>query len=241
MNIPSLSQPFFGAIDLTKAALIADVAFAEFAGNDHTHNRNDPSCCAWIARLPSSEGCAAMAGTGWIAKGSIDADGPAAGDGFSTGKEMDPDSGQNTTSLKFANGDSLPSEGCPYAVLPGGDFSAQTGLSLGDVCVIIFEDKITAAVFGDIGPGTGPGHNNPKIGEYSIRVHNRLRPRAPDPCSHRDDVGKCLRVLNSSISGGVICIGFPGSAISNLALETCQEQIEERAFGLWAAIGGVLK
>ena len=231
--IPPHSLPLFGSIDVAAALPKATELVNAFAFGDLHKNQGDPSRCRWIASFGGDKA------VGWVAKGSIDADGPGVEVGYWDGVALDPDSGQTATSLKFANGRNLPSEGCPYAVLPGGSFGPLTGLALGDVGVVILGSLITAAVLGDIGPGTGPGHNNPKIGEYSIRVHNKLRPEAPDPC-HRDHLGRCVRVINSSIGGGVIFIGFPGSAIPDLALETCQAQIEERAFGLWKALGGKL-
>jgi len=89
----------------------------------------------------------------WSSKMAIDADGPAAGPGRLSGSELDPDSGQNDTSLHFSDTDEgLPSETMPYLVLPGGAFRKNTGLVLGDVAVVIFRDKLTAAICGDIGP-----------------------------------------------------------------------------------------
>lgn len=233
VTLPILCAPFLTALGFDRATALAPEILAEFAANDQGKAARDPSRCEWLVALPGGA-------RAWSAKLAIDADGPAVEDGFRCGTELDPGSGQNDTSLKFANGRALPSEGCPYYVLPGGSFGPATGLALGDVCVVAYRGRIAAAIFGDIGPGTGPGHGNPKIGEGSIRLHNSLRPAAPDPCSRRDARGRCLRIRDSSIEASVICIAFPGSPIDDLALVTCQAQIEDRAFALYRAAGGKL-
>lgn len=231
MNIPPHSLPLFTGIDLNAASDVHSEFLKLLVHADQTTNHNDPSKCKFLVSLKG----AIM----WSAKLSIDADGPAVADGFKNGVELDPDSGQLKTSLKFENGNSLPSEGVPYYVLPGGDFGHSLGLALGNVCVVIKGDKMTAAVLGDIGPGIGGvGHGNPKIGEASIRLHNRLRPNVPDPCSRRDAEGRCLRARNASVEEDVICIAFPGTKVDGLALETCQAQIEAAAAKEFASIGG---
>lgn len=230
MILHPLSLQFFGSIDPAMGVPLALAARVAFNHNDAYRNRSDPSKCDWVMQFPGDA-------RGWSAKGSIDADGPAVGPGYWDGVAEDPPDGQVDTTLRFANGRSLPSEGCPYAVLPGGDFPRMVGLSIGDVGIVIYQGQITAAVLGDIGPGVGQDHNNPKIGEYSIRVHNSLRPAAPDPC-HRDEIGRCVRIRDVSIDHGVVFIGFPGVQITDLALETCQQQIENAAFGVWRALGG---
>ena len=44
---------------------------------------------------------------------------------------------------------------------------------MGDMAVVIYKDKLTAAICGDVGP-------KKKIGEGSIRLHEALHPPAPD-------------------------------------------------------------
>ena len=78
----------------------------------------------------------------------IDADGPAAGAGHETGRQMDP-TGQNVTTFRFSNGKSLPAEAVPYIVLPQNE--AEDGpfdpkVAIGDVAIVIYKDMITGAI-----------------------------------------------------------------------------------------------
>ncbi len=232
-DIPPASRPFLVGVDFSTAR---DLKVREIFTAADRKNRSDPSKCAWMVELESKgknsygKNFKAVA---WMAgKLAIDADGKAAGEGYKKGTQLDPASGQNDTSLHFADGTALSSEGCPYYVLPGGTFGRLVGLSLGDVGIVIYRYQITVAVLGDIGPKL-------KIGEGSIRLHNRLRPAAPDPCPVRDSGKRCVRIRNASIENGVIFIGFPGTKIDDLALETSQEQVEERAFALFQALQGI--
>ena len=123
----------------------------------------------------------------------IDADGPAAGVGRLSGSQLDPGTGQNDTTLHFCDtAQGLPSEAVPYIVLPGATFRSNTGLTIGDVALVIFKDKIAAAICGDIGPSK-------KIGEGSIRLHEALHPPAPDPCSLRQPDGSCNVSLTTAL------------------------------------------
>jgi len=170
----------------------------------------------------------------WSSKMAIDADGPAAGPDRLSGSELDPDSGQDDTTLHFpGTQDGLPSETMPYIVLPGGSFRKNTGLAMGDVAVIIFRDKLTAAICGDIGP-------TKKIGEGSIRLHEALHPPAPDPCSLRQPDGSCKRVLNASIEEDVLFFVFPDSAFGEeLTPTTLEAMVKERAYSLFNKLRGV--
>jgi hypothetical protein len=170
----------------------------------------------------------------WSSKMAIDADGPAAGRGRLTGSQLDPDSGQDDTTLHFSDtDDGLPSETMPYIVLPGGTFRKNTGLVMGDVAVVIFRDKITAAICGDIGPSK-------KIGEGSIRLHEALHPPAPDPCSLREPDGSCKRVLNASIEEDVLVFAFPGSSLADeVTAANLEATVKERAFSLFNKLRGM--
>ena len=92
--------------------------------------------------------------------------------------------------------------------------------ALGDVAVVIFCNKIVAAICGDIGPAK-------KIGEGSIRVHEGLHPPVPDPCKRRDQNGYCQRILNASIPEDVLFFVFPNSAILDLAPANAETRINE--------------
>ena len=170
----------------------------------------------------------------------IDADGPAAGPGRLNGKTLDPSSGQNDTSLHFANGKGLPSETVPYIVLPQREpHSSETFdplVSIGDLAVVVFKDKTAAAICADIGPFN-------KIGESSIRVHESLQQQGcPDPCSKRNDKGFCQKARNSSVEQDVLYFVFPNSAFApgELDLETINTRLKERAFALYNRLRGVI-
>jgi Fungal chitosanase of glycosyl hydrolase group 75 len=187
--------------------------------------KNDPSKCKALLAFPDK------AVIFWSSKMAIDADGPAAGPGRRPGSELDPGPGQDDTKLHFSNGNGLPSETIPYIVLPGGSFRSNTGLAFGDVAVVIFKDKITAAICGDLGPAK-------KIGEGSIRVHEALHPPALDPCI-RGDNGFCRRIHNVSIDADVLFFVFQDSALDNLNAASLEGRIKERAFFLYNKLRGV--
>jgi hypothetical protein len=119
----------------------------------------------------------------------------------------------------------------PLHCAAGGSFRSNTGLAFGDVAIVIFKDKITAAICGDLGPRT-------KIGEGSIRVHEALHPPAPDPCI-RDDNGFCRRIHNVSIDEDVLFFVFSESALDDLNAASLEGRIKERAFSLYNKLRGV--
>jgi hypothetical protein len=180
----------------------------------------------------------------WSSKMGIDSDGPAAPDDprRRTGKQMDPDSGQDGTSFHLPQGQGdLPSEIVPYIVLPmnaAGDGPFHPDLQIGDVAVVIYKGQKTAAICGDIGPFR-------KIGEGSICLHEQLGPAAPDPCKHRRApvTGFCLRIFDSSIEENVLFFVFPNSALGDdLELSdltgTDNNQLRDKAFQLYDELRG---
>jgi len=194
---------------------------AAFDAFDQTpQGKNDPSQCKALLAFPDGT-------IFWSSKMAIDADGPAAGVGRLSGSQLDPDTGQNDTTLHFCDTDEgLPSEAVPYIVLPGATFRTNTGLAIGDVALVIFKDKIAAAVCGDIGPSK-------KIGEGSIRLHEALHPPAPDPCSLRQPI------LNASIEEDVLFFVFPKSSFGEeLTVSNLETLVAERAFGLYNKFRG---
>jgi len=158
----------------------------------------------------------------------IDADGPAGGPGRLSGSQLDLDSGQDDTTYHYlGTGKGLSSELIPYVVLPGGTFRSNTGLAMGDVAVVIFKDKIAAAICGDVGP-------KKKIGEGSIRLHEALHPPAPDPCSLRQADESCKRILNASIEQDVLFFVFPNSGFgSDVNPQNLEAKVKERAYALY--------
>jgi hypothetical protein len=200
---------------------------AAFDAFDQTlQGQNDPSRCKALLAFPDGT-------IFWSSKMAIDADGPAAGVGRLSGSQLDPDTGQNDTTFHFCDTDQgLPSEAVPYIVLPGGTFRTNTGLDIGDVALVIFKDKIAAAICGDIGPSK-------KIGEGSIRLHEALHPPAPDPCSLRQPDGSCKRILDDSIEEDVLFFVFPKSSFGEeLTVSNLETLVNERAFALYNKFRG---
>lgn len=225
-NPPTASAGQCKGVPFDKAVNVAAANKAAFDAFDKTAaGRNDPSKCKALLKFPGGA-------IFWSSKMAIDADGPASAPGRPTGSQLDPGSGQDDTSLHFSNGKGLPSETVPYIVLPGGTFRSGTGLALGDVAVVIFKDKITAAICGDMGP-------TKKIGEGSIRVHEAFHPPAPDPCI-RSDSGFCRRIHNVSIDEDVLYFVFPNSALSGgLDSATLEGRVKAAAFALYNQLRGL--
>jgi hypothetical protein len=233
---PTASKRQLAGVPFDLAVDFAPAAKKRFADNDKAAGNKDPSNCKALLKFPDNG--SDRGAVFWSSKMAIDADGPAAGPGRLRGKELDPGSGQNDTSLHFANGKGLPSEAVPYIVLPllppPSDQPFDPAVKIGDVAIVIFKDKIAAAVCGDLGPPA-------KIGEASIRVHEALQQQGlPDPCSKRDANGFCSRARNSSVEQDVLYFVFPGSAFdkSELALETINTKVKERAFALYNKLRG---
>lgn len=194
--------------------------------DETTAGSGDPNRCKALLRFPDGT-------IFWSSKMAIDADGPAAGPGRRRGAQLDPDSGQDDTTYHFPSNDrALPSETVPYIVLPGGGFRSKTGLAMGDVTVVVYRDKISAAVCGDLGPGK-------KIGEGSIRLHENFHPPAPDPCSLRDGDGFCKKILNASIEEDVLFFVFPDSKFgAELTPANLEARVKARAFALFSRLRG---
>ena len=77
--------------------------------------------------------------------------------------------------------------------------------------------------------------------EGILRVHEALQQLGcPDPCSKRDAKGFCQRARNSSVEQDVLYFVFPNSAFApgELALETINTKVKERAFGLYNRLRG---
>jgi hypothetical protein len=228
---PAASKRQLDGVPFDLAADFAPDARKKFADKDRQPGNKDPSKCKALLRFPQ-DGDRPDA-VFWSSKMAIDTDGPSAGPGRLNGKALDPASGQNDTSLHFANGKGLPSEIVPYIVLPqfepGSNRTFDPAVAIGDLAIVIFKDKTAAAICGDLGPFN-------KIGEASIRVHEALQQQGcPDPCSKRDDKGFCARARNASVEQDVLYFVFPNSAFAagELDLATINTKVKERAFGLY--------
>jgi hypothetical protein len=233
---PIASQSLLEGIPFDKATDTTPEAKARYDAFDKTAaGKTDPSKCKAILKFPDGT-------IFWSSKMAVDADGAFSAPGRPNGKQLDPGSGDDKTTLTFSNGDFLSSEAHPYVVLPQGWKSNgesngkpfHPDLSLGDVAIVIFKDKIAAAICGDFGP-------NRKIGEGSIRVHEDFHPPGPDPCKkrHQND-GHCLRILNASIEEDVLFFVFPGSDFGNtLKPGTIEALVKERTFALFNSLKGL--
>jgi hypothetical protein len=232
---PAASKPLLDGIPFNDAVDTAPNAKARYDAFDKTTaGKNDPSKCKALLKFPDGT-------IFWSTKMAVDADGAPSAPGRPNGKQLDPGSGDDETTLTFSNGDFLSSESHPYVVLPqgwkpNGESNGKPfhpDLSLGDMAIVIYKDKITAAVCGDFGP-------NRKIGEGSIRVHEEFHPPAPDPCKSRDNKdGHCLRILNASIEEDVLFFVFPKSSFGNtLTAKTIEPFVNERAFALFNRLKG---
>jgi hypothetical protein len=226
-NPPPASLAQLTGVPFNNAVNTAASLKAIFDAFDHTAaGSSDPNKCKALLKFPGGA-------IFWSSKMAIDADGPAAGAGRRSGTQLDPGTGQDGTSFHYPNTTiGLSSEVVPYIVLPGGSFRSSTGLALGDMAVVIYKDKITAAICGDMGP-------TKKIGEGSIRVHEHLHPPAPDPCI-RDTQGFCRRIHNVSIDEDVLFFVFPGSAITaGLTQSTIEAKVTAKALHLYNTLRGV--
>jgi hypothetical protein len=233
---PAASKRQLDGVPFDLAIDFAPAAKKRFADADRQPGNKDPSKCKALLKFPDAG--ADRGAVFWSSKMAIDADGPSAGPGRRKGKELDPGSGQNDTSLHFANGKGLPSEAVPYIVLPQlephSDQTFDPAVAIGDVAIVIFKDKVAAAICGDLGPAS-------KIGEASIRVHETLQQQGcPDPCSRRDTKGFCSRARDASVEQDVLFFVFPGSAFdkNELAFETINTKVKERAFALYNKLRG---
>jgi hypothetical protein len=241
---PAASRRQLDGVSFAAAADFAPAAKSRFDAADAAPGNDDPSRCKALLKFPDRPGVPGP--VFWSSKMAIDADGPAAGPGRLSGSQLDPGNGpdQDSTWLTFtdAHGDpvgrGLPSETVPYVVLPSlKPKSTQTfdpALAKGDVAVVIYKDKVAAAICGDLGPCD-------KIGEASIRVHEALQqPGCPDPCDRRDDSGYCRHARNSSVPEDVLFFVFPNSAFADgeLTYANVNSKIAERAFALYNKFRG---
>jgi len=140
--------------------------------------RVDPSLCPGIYNFDGGV-------VFFEAKMAIDAD------GSPTQSVLDSSGGANKhTSYEFPGSIGINAEVVPYYVVPtfddpararpnvpfegsGDRFVVDFGMKHGNLGVVIFEDRITGAIFADEGPAM-------KLGEASIRVHEIIRkPPAP--------------------------------------------------------------
>jgi hypothetical protein len=235
---PAASKRQLEGVDFGIAVDFAKQAKARYDQKDKEPDEKDPSKCKALLKFPGDDGAVF-----WSSKMAIDADGPSAGPGRLPGGKLDPGNGsdQNRTSYKPYDKKGLPSETVPYVVVPKLDADPKSSktfdpaVAMGDVAVVIFKDKITAAICGDLGP-----YN--KIGEASILVHELLQDGkdCPDPCSKRNDKGYCLRTRNSSVEQDVLYFVFPNSQFGpgELTYGNINTKVKEKAYALYNKLRG---
>lgn len=233
---PTASKKLLEGVPFDTATDTAIAAKARYDAFDKTpKGKGDPSKCKAILKFPNGT-------VFWSSKMAVDADGAPSAPGRPDGKELDPGSGDPKTSFTFGPKKYLSSEAHHYIVLTqapdeNGDGSGKAfhpDLHKGDVAIVIYKDKISAAICGDFGPVR-------RIGEGSIRVHEDFHPPGPDPCKKRDkDDGHCLRILNASINEDVLFFVFPGSDFGDtLTPSTIETLVKERAFALFNQLKGI--
>jgi glycosyl hydrolase group 75 (putative chitosanase) len=232
-NPPEASLGKLEGVPFDQAVDVAPGAKKRFDNFDKTPaGKKDPSTCKALLKFPDGT-------IFWSSKVAVDADGPAAGPGRRSGSQLDPfpdengnPEGQDDTKFQFPGGGGLSSETVPYIVLPLGSFRKDTGLAVGNVAIVIFQDKITAAIAGDIGP------SDHQIGEASIRVHEAFHPPAPDPCQKRDANQFCELILNESIPEDVLFFVFPKSGFDDLTPQDIEARVTAEAFARYNKLRG---
>lgn len=110
----------------------------------------------------------------------------------------------------------------PYIVIPEDPrFSELTGLSTGDLGIVIYRDKIVPVFVADTGP-----EERGKIGEGSPALFTML---GEDRCRSKVITGNCTEYKESSVEDSVLFFIFPKSAVSNLKEENALEVIRKKA------------
>jgi subtilisin family serine protease len=188
---PPASRGQLDGVPFDQAIRVGDKFSDRFRDWDHTpKGRIDPNRCKGLYRLPGAV-------LFWESKMAIDADGSPTPSVLASSSGSSPH-----TSLTFSHtaGDTnaINAEVVPYFVLPKGDFVDEFGIELGTLGVILFEDRMTGAIFADEGP-------RDKIGEASIRVHELVRGDAAPWKGNPAD--KILRDV--SVEKGVLYFVFP--------------------------------
>src|SRR6266404_1100828 len=108
---PIKSKSLLEGIPFDQAEDTEPAAKKRFDDFDKTGTK-DPNKCKALLQFPNGT-------VFWSSKMAVDADGPPAGPGRKTGKQLDPSSGQNDTSFQLPEGGGgLPSETIPYIAIP---------------------------------------------------------------------------------------------------------------------------
>lgn len=134
----------------------------------------------------------------------------------------------------YVTSDLVPYVVIPYDSLKSGrpndresrEFRDNTGVQIGDVGVVVYEDKVIPVLVADGGP-----HN--KIGEGSLALFDAL---GHSRCAERvaNDPKFCARVKNYSLGKTVEYILFPNSAINGLTPSNTNQLVRKKAIQLYS-------
>lgn len=131
----------------------------------------------------------------------------------------------------FVSSDAVPYIVIPYVqytedrLIEDTDFRVLTGVSIGDVGVVIQNGLVVPVLVADGGP-----HN--KIGEGSIALFERLgQSRCLEWIGANAEY--CKRILNISLEGSVETYIFPGTKIENLTPDNINRLVSESALKLY--------
>lgn len=147
---------------------------------------------------------------------------------------------QKDTSEEFPGADGTPvptdSDQVAYIVIPNsgprslrGAFSQKTGVQLGDVGIVLFQDHVVPVIVADGGPFN-------KVGEGSMALHRAL---GTELCRSRNTDGVCTKVNPnpSSISSGVTTIIFTNSLPHGATAATVAQLARDKALSLFTTFG----
>ena len=123
---------------------------------------------------------------------------------------------------------SLDAEHVPYVVMPLGDFRRESGVSLGDLAVVVKDGEVHFAIVGDLGPRT-------HIGEASLKLHTAFGRRL---CTAYDAAGNCSTFTDTSMDPPVLYFFFPATRrliYDGLTAENIDTRIAVMGQGVWTA------
>ena len=129
---------------------------------------------------------------------------------------------------KFVDSDKF-----PFIVIPATspEFRNKTGITMGDLGVVVYKDKVIPIFVADGGPFN-------KLGEGSSALFREL---GEDRCTKRNTDGNCINFRNTSIVGKVLFFVFPKSKISDLSPDNAINKIKSEALSRFQKLKKVSK
>jgi hypothetical protein len=115
----------------------------------------------------------------------------------------------------------------PYIVIPttnkdgtnNNDFRNKTGVDIGDLGIVVYQNQIVPVFIADGGPSF-------RLGEGSLALFKEL---GADRCTKRNTDGNCLDYLDSSIEDKVLFFVFPKSEIKDLKPDNALAKVKKEA------------